>query len=96
MWVVTEARRGMWFAGRSRSGSMCLLFSSRDEAQDFCDRVNESNALEARKNTALDWALDPANGVPDEELHAAINTPGGIGLLDFEPRMADTPIVVGG
>lgn len=86
---------GAWWAGPPDPRSfMTGPYPTRALAQDCCDRINAAADLDRRKNAALDWAM--RSGVPDAEIDAAVRTPGSVGLLDFEARMADTPLVVGG
>lgn len=83
-----------FFAARTRT-SLGLMFDDKVLAQEFCDRINASCNLDRRKNDALDWALaNEGNGVTCEEIHAALNSPDQMGLLEFEKRMGDVPAVV--
>ncbi len=90
---VFEMRHGGFFGSRTLA-SMGGMFPTREQAQTFCDRMNAACDLDRRKNDALDWALE--NNLPSDEVHAAINDREGMGLLAFESRMADSPVVVGG
>lgn len=93
MHQIFDSGGGRFFVSRSL-GDIGILCDTRADAEAARDRINAAVALDARKNAALDWAL--ANGVPDDEITAAIDDHCGTGLLAFEDRMADGPSPLAG
>lgn len=85
--MLTVYPLGDGFFASTAPNGIGLFFPSREKAQTWCDEVNPKLDIDRRKNAALDWAL--AGNVTDEELDAAMRTPGSVGLLEFESRMAE-------
>jgi len=92
---VFDLEYGGFFAARTRY-SIGILFDTREKAETHCDHMNAFTDLHRRKDEALDWALEnEGRKVTCEEIEVALRSPDCVGLLAFEQRMGDSPVVVG-